>query len=326
MAVLFFRPRKMAAAGASAPLKRFALFISNPRTGQDMQAMQLAMTGPPSLKAMFAVHVAPAGGPTPLLQDNVAQIRTGSAAETMFQIQALIDAATRPPATGGAGGPPGVSAAPPAYSIAAQAQQAAAREALLRGTPTTPGGPVRTSYPSAGGGTPALPPGLRIDSILEGRSGSTSGLDDMSFRSPGGMGVPGGTQSRFTGGGMMTLGTVSSIETTFASASESGLMVATAEQIASDPTRAGAVRAQAIDNTMRAAFAPIAQHIPDGKFSDKSLGPARDTDFKAARDRHDAAISARLPAPPPATAAVPSVVPPTGEFRRSDYVPQSVPF
>ena len=307
-------------AASAAPGKRFALFISSPRTDQDMQAMQLAMAGPPGLKSMFTVHVAPAGVSTPLLQDNVAQIRTGSAAETMFQIQALIDAATRPKAAGGAGGPPPPASAP-AYSIAAQAQQAVAREALLRGTSTTPGGPVRTSYPSVGGAPAALPPGLRLESVL----GGSGGLDDLAFRSPGGMGVPGGTQSRFTGGGTMMLGTVSSVEAPFASASESGLTVATAEQMAADPARAGMMRAQAIDATMRAAFAPMAQSIPDGKFSDKSLGPARDADFIAARDRHDAAISARLPAPPPEVAA-PTETPQTGEFRRSDYVPQAVPF
>jgi hypothetical protein len=304
--------------------KRFFLFISNPRTEQDGRAIQMAMTGPPSFRAMFAVHVIE-GVSTPLLQDNEHQRRTGSAEETMFQIQELLKAFAGPPPQGGAGGPvaslpPAAAAAASAHSIAAQARQAVAREALLRGAATTPGGPVHAPY--AGGGhdaSAALPPGLQIGSVLH------SGEDQVEFRSPGGMGIPGGTQSRFTGGGLMTIGAISGIDATFESASASGLTIMAAEQIAANPARMDHMRTQAMDEMLRGAFAPMTADLPAGKFSDKSLGPAREADIIAARDRHDAAIAARLPKPPPSTAAT-EFTTPTTELRRSDYVPQTLPF
>ena len=277
------------------------------------------MTGPPPFRAMFAVHVVE-GVPTPLLQDNAQQRRTGSADETMFQIQELLKAMAGPPPQGGAGGPVpmpvSTAVATSAHSIAAQARQAVAREALLRGAATTPGGPVHAPYASGAAAPSAtLPPGLQIGSVLHG------GVDEVEFRSPGGMGIPGGTQSRFTGGGLMTIGAISGIGTAFESASASGLTVSAAEQMVANPARMDVVRAQAMDATLRDAFAPMTAELPAGRFSDKALGPARETDIIAARDRHDAAISARLP-PPPTTA--PSAAP--SDFKRGDYVPQAVPF
>ena len=85
------------------------------------------------------------------------------------------------------------------------------------------------------------------------------------------------------------------------------------------------MRTQAMDTMLRGAFAPMTADLPAGKFSDKSLGPARETDMIAARDRHDAAIAARLPPPPPTTAPS-EFTTPTTEPRRGDYVPQAVPF
>ena len=120
---------------------RFALVVSETPSAQDMMAVNLARTAPPSLQDMITIVGGRPGTATPILVDTEAQNTATAVGDTIQVLQSMIDTARQRAASAGM--------AKPHPDAAAQA-----RAALLSGG-LTMGGPPQPPRPQPPSQTPA---------------------------------------------------------------------------------------------------------------------------------------------------------------------------
>jgi hypothetical protein len=153
------------------PAFRFVLYVSDPRTPADEQAVQACMAAPPILRQKLKLVVLREPGNTPLLEDVVNGIRTESPQETFPELQKLITSAVNKQQTSNG-------------SEQERAQQAA-RRALLLGGPSvsgaggpSPRGPAANpaaqmySRPPAQAAAASAPPAAKEWSTFQPSNGS----------------------------------------------------------------------------------------------------------------------------------------------------------
>jgi len=159
-----------------APAPRFILYVSEPKTPQDNEALYIAGQAPEGFRRMVQV-MRISGQATPLLEDRQAGARSSSSDATLVLLQQLVASA---------------------QTMATRAKdQALRREQLIAGVVAPP-----RVAPSASGIPPAPHPGQgplsypRPPVPTSGGSGSAaSGVAEPTFRQVGGLGIPGGTGS-----------------------------------------------------------------------------------------------------------------------------------